>query len=438
MNLEELKKKKISAISLGCDKNRVDLEKMLFNLKNFGFEIIDDIQEANIIIVNTCAFIASAVDEAIQNIFLALEQKNNVCEKVIVTGCMYSRYGDELKNSMPEVDAFVEIKSNEKIVDIIANLYQVNAKYVYKNGRLLTNYPHYAYLKIADGCNNGCAYCTIPRIRGRYKSEPMENLVKEAKMLASQGVKELILVAQDITRYGTDIYNEPKLVQLIKELSKIKEIQWIRLHYCYPEMVSIDLLNEIKLNPKVCKYLDIPLQHIDDKILNDMNRRSGENQVRELIENLKENYPEITIRSTFIVGFPGENSKQFKNLVEFLKTAKLNNVGFFPYYKEEKTKAYFMKKQVPNFIKKFRLKKVQKIQEKIATELNLCKVGSICDVIIDYFDYSNGYYYGRTQSSSPDVDFYVLFDNDANIMIGNIYKAKILSYSNGIFKGEII
>lgn len=438
MNLEELKKKKISAISLGCDKNRVDLEKMLFNLKNFGFEIIDDIQEANIIIVNTCAFIASAVDEAIQNIFLALEQKNNVCEKVIVTGCMYSRYGDELKNSMPEVDAFVEIKSNKKIVDIIANLYQVNAKYVYKNGRLLTNYPHYAYLKIADGCNNGCAYCTIPRIRGRYKSEPMENLVKEAKMLASQGVKELILVAQDITRYGTDIYNEPKLVQLIKELSKIKEIQWIRLHYCYPEMVSIDLLNEIKLNPKVCKYLDIPLQHIDDKILNDMNRRSGEEHIRDLITNLKENYPEITIRSTFIVGFPGETKKQFKNLVEFLKTAKLNNVGFFPYYKEEKTKAYFMKKQVPNFIKKFRLKKVQKIQEKIATELNLCKVGSICDVIIDYFDYSNGYYYGRTQSSSPDVDFYVLFDNDANVMIGNIYKAKILSYSNGIFKGGII
>lgn len=202
MNLEELKKKKISAISLGCDKNRVDLEKMLFNLKNFGFEIIDDIQEANIIIVNTCAFIASAVNEAIQNIFLALEQKNNVCEKVIVTGCMYSRYGDELKNSIPEVDAFVDLKSNEKIVDIIADLYQVNAKYVYKNGRLLTNYPHYAYLKIADGCNNGCAYCTIPRIRGRYKSEPMENLIKEAKMLASQGVKELILVAQDITKIG--------------------------------------------------------------------------------------------------------------------------------------------------------------------------------------------------------------------------------------------
>lgn len=438
MNLEELKQKKISAISLGCDKNRVDLEKMLFSLKNFGFEIVDDLSQANIIIVNTCAFIQSAVDEAIQNILLALEQKNSSCEKVIVTGCLYSRYGEELKNSLPEVDAFVNIKSNEQIVDIIAGLYDIKANYIYKNGRLLTNYSHYAYLKIADGCNNGCAYCTIPRIRGRYISEPIDNLVKEAKMLASQGVKELILVAQDITRYGEDLYNESKLVSLIRELSKIKEIEWIRLHYCYPEKVTNELLDEIKLNPKVCKYLDIPLQHIDDQILRDMNRKSSEQQVRDLIKNIKDNYPEITIRSTFIVGFPGETRKQFNKLVEFLKTAKLNNVGFFPFYKEEKTKAYFMKKQVPNFIKKLRLKKVQKVQERIANELNFALVDSDCEVIIDYFDYENGYYVGRTKSNSPNVDFYILFDNVNKIMLGNIYIAKITSYINGVFRGEIL
>lgn len=438
MNLDEIKRKKISAISLGCDKNRVDLEKMLYNLKSFGFEIIDNIEDAEIIIVNTCAFIQSAVSEAIDNILLALEQKASKCEKVIVTGCLFSRYGEEIKQSLSEVDAYVDIKNNSKIVDIVCNLYNAEIKHVYKEGRLLTNYPHYAYLKIADGCNNGCAYCTIPRIRGRYISTPLENLIKEAKMLASQGVKELILVAQDVTRYGYDIYNESRLVQLIRELSRIKEISWIRLHYCYPEMVTNELLDEIKLNPKVCKYLDIPLQHIDDKILKDMNRRSDEASVRMLIQNLKENYPEITIRSTFIVGFPGESGKQFKKLIQFLKQAQLNNVGFFPYYKEEKTKAFFMKKQVPSFIKKMRLKKAQKVQTQIANDLNLKLVGNTVDVLIDYFDYNDGYFYGRSQASSPNVDFYISFDNSQNIVLGNIYKAKILSFENGVFKGEII
>lgn len=438
MNIEELKKKKVSAISLGCDKNRVDLEKMLFNIKTFGLEVVSNIEDAQIIIVNTCAFIQSAVNEAIENILLALEHKKANCEKVIVTGCLYSRYGEDLKTSLPEVDAFVDIKSNEKIVDILCNLYQTEARYIYKNGRLLTTYPHYAYLKIADGCNNGCAYCTIPRIRGRYISQPIDSIIKEAKMLASQGVKELVLVAQDITRYGIDIYNEPKLVALIKEISKIKEIEWIRLHYCYPEMVSNDLLDEIKLNPKVCKYLDIPLQHIDETILKNMNRRSTEANILDLINNLKQNYPEITIRSTFIVGFPGETRKQFNKLLNFLQNAKLNNVGFFPYFKEEKTKAYFMKKQVPNFIKKLRLKKAQKVQEKIATDLNKAQIGKEVRVIIDYFDYTTGIYYGRSDSSSPNVDFYISFDNEQNIVIGNIYQAKITDYLNGEFKGEIL
>ena len=438
MKIEELKNKKISAISLGCDKNRVDLEKMLFNLKNFGFQVVDSIEDCDILIVNTCAFIKPALEESIENIFLALKNKENSDKKVIVTGCMNNRFLNEMKDAFPNVDCFIKIENNDQIVNKILELYNIDAKYVCKNGRLLTNLPHYAYLKIADGCDNGCAYCTIPRIRGRYKSYAMDDLIKEAKDLANQGVKELILVAQDITRYGIDIYQKYCLVNLIRELSKIKNIQWIRLHYCYPEMVNRELLDEIKNNPKVCKYIDIPFQHIDDKILKEMNRRSTEQQIRELVSTIRSDYPEIAIRSTFIIGFPGESRKQFKNLINFLETAKLENVGFFPFYKEEKTKAYFMKKQIPNFIKKLRLKKAQKVQERIMNENNVNLVGTETKVIIDYFDNTTGYYIGRTNQNSPDVDFIITFDETPNIRVGEIFNAKIVSYNNGIFKGEMI
>ena len=438
MKIEELKNKKVSAISLGCDKNRVDLEKMLFNLKNFGFQVVDSIEDCDILIVNTCAFIKPALEESIENIFLALKNKENSDKKVIVTGCMNNRFLNEMKDAFPNVDCFIKIENNDQIVNKILELYNIDAKYVCKNGRLLTNLPHYAYLKIADGCDNGCAYCTIPRIRGRYKSYAMDDLIKEAKDLANQGVKELILVAQDITRYGIDIYQKYCLVNLIRELSKIKNIQWIRLHYCYPEMVNRELLDEIKNNPKVCKYIDIPFQHIDDKILKEMNRRSTEQQIRELVSTIRSDYPEIAIRSTFIIGFPGESRKQFKNLINFLETAKLENVGFFPFYKEEKTKAYFMKKQIPNFIKKLRLKKAQKVQERIMSENNVNLVGAETKVIIDYFDNTTGYYIGRTNQNSPDVDFIITFDETPNIRVGEIFNAKIVSYNNGIFKGEII
>lgn len=438
MNIQELKNKKISAISLGCDKNRVDLEKMLFNLKNYGFTVVENIEDSEIIIVNTCAFIMPAVEESIQSILLAIANKSVKCEKVIVTGCLNSRFIEELENVLDEVDCFVPLSENNKIVDKILELYNVEDKYSYKNGRLLTNAPHYAFLKIADGCNNGCSYCTIPRIRGRYKSVPMEELIKEAKNLADQGTKELILVAQDITRYGTDLYNKNCLIDLIKELSKIKNIEWIRLLYCYPEMVTNELLDEIKNNPKVCKYIDISLQHIDNAILENMNRRTNEQQVRDLISNIKTNYPEISIRSTFIIGFPGETRRQFNKLVKFLEEYRLNNVGFFPYYKEEKTKAFFMKKQISNFTKKRRLKKIQNVQEKIMNSNNIDLIGSTQEVIIDYFDSELGYYIGRTSKNAPDVDFYIFFEDDPRINIGKIYTAKILGYFSEIFKGEII
>ncbi|MBO5884426.1 MAG: MiaB/RimO family radical SAM methylthiotransferase, partial [Clostridia bacterium] len=279
MNEKLLLEKKISAISLGCDKNRVDLEHMLGALKEKGFCIIDDIEEAEIIIVNTCAFISPAVKEAIDNILLAVHQKQNKCEKIIVTGCLNERYLNDIKQEIPEVDAFVRIKDNDDIIKTIYALYGIDSKDKNRDCvRLLTNYSHYAYLKIADGCNNGCAYCTIPRIRGRYRSVPMDKLIKEAKSLAEMGVKELIIVAQDITRYAEDLDEKYDLIDLLDKLSKIKNIEWIRLHYCYPEMVNNRLLDYITNNPKICKYLDIPLQHIDNEILYNMNRNCNELQ----------------------------------------------------------------------------------------------------------------------------------------------------------------
>ena len=439
MDLKELKKKKISAISLGCDKNRVDLEKMLYNLKEFGFEVTFEVEKADIVIINTCAFIQPAIEEAISAIIDMENAKQFGIEKIVVTGCFVERAGkDYLKNLMPNIDAIVNIKDNDTIVDVIASLYGVSVNYKCANGRLLTNQPHFAYLKIADGCDNGCAYCTIPRIRGRYKSVPMEELVDEAKKLVQSGVKELILVAQDSTRYGVDLYGEYKLVELIRELSKIKNLHWIRLHYAYVEMMTDELLDEIYNNPKVCKYIDVPFQHIDDKILKEMNRRSGEDDIRNFVKKVKSKYPEISIRSTFIVGLPGEGRKEFKKLLEFLKEARLDNVGFFPFYREEKTKAYYLKKQVSGFTKKRRLKKAQKIQNQIMTANNINLIGTDVEIIVDFFDPDEQYYVCRSSKNSPDVDFFVLLSAESNVKTGEFYKARLTNYFDGFFTGEVI
>ena len=438
MDINELKNKKVSAISLGCDKNRVDLEKMLYNIKEFGFNVSPLVEEAQIVIVNTCAFIQPAVVEAIETVLEAVHKKELGVEKVIVTGCLFSRYGEEIKNSLPMVDAYVDLKDNDKIVNIIAKLYDIDLNVEYKDGRLLTSQPHFAFLKIADGCDNGCAYCTIPRIRGRYKSVPMESLIKEAKTLAKGGVKELILVAQDTTRYGIDLYGEYRLVELIRELSKIKELHWIRLHYLYVEMVTDELLDEIYNNPKVCKYIDVPFQHIDDNILKSMNRRSSEQDIRNFIEKIHTKYPEISVRSTFIIGLPGEGRKEFKKLLEFLKEARLDLVGFFPFCREEKTKAFYMKKQVSGFVKKRRLKKAQDVQEQIMTANSINKIGDNVEIIVDFFDDVEQYYVGRASNQSPDVDLFVLLDASSNVKPGEFYNVRITDYMFGFFKGEVI
>ena len=440
MTKEELKQKTVSAISLGCDKNKVDLEKMLGRIKEYGLQIVEEPEEADIVIVNTCAFIRPAQEEAIMNILSMEKLKNEQrIEKVIVTGCFPERNYNSMKENFPTIDVFLRLNENDNIVGTIEKLYGLEpSKPIKKYERVLTNSPSYAYLKIADGCDNVCSYCTIPRIRGRYKSYPMEDLVDEAKNLVSRGVKEIILVAQDPTRYGEDLYKENCLIKLCEKLCKIKGLDRIRLHYAYPEKVSDELLSYIAKNEKMCKYLDIPLQHIDNDILKSMRRKLDEKDTRELIEKIKSNYPEIALRSTFIVGYPGESKAQFKKLCDFVQETKFDYAGFFPYSREPNTASFFMKKQVPEFIKRRRLKKITKIQNEKKKKKAKEKIGQTVEVLVDSFDPQTGEYMGHSQKMSPLVDFNVKFVDNGNVKCYTYVKVKIYDFDGSDYKGEIV
>ncbi len=436
---EELIKKNISAISLGCDKNKVDLEKMLGKLKDYGFKIEEEIARADIVIVNTCAFIRVAQEEAIANIAEMEEyKKKGLIEKLIVTGCFPERNYEQLKENFPDVDLFLRLQDNDNICEQIERLYGVTSTKPIKNcQRILTSGTTYAYLKIADGCNNACSYCTIPRIRGRYKSYPIGDLVDEAKNLADRGIKELILVAQDTTRYGEDLYGENSLIKLCDKLSKINGIKWIRILYAYPEKVTDELLSYISKNDKMCKYLDIPLQHIDDALLKTMRRRLGEEETRLLIQKIKTEYPEIFLRSTFIVGHPGEKKAEFKKLCDFIEEGYIDFAGFFPYSREPNTASYYMKNQVGNFTKKRRLNKILKLQRKIMTKNAENLIDKEIEVLVDGFDEITGEYYAHSQNLCPTVDFGVRFVDNGSVRIGDFVKVKIYDFNGEDYKGEI-
>ncbi len=437
---ERLKNKKVSAISLGCDKNRVDLEKMLFRLSDYGLEIVDNVSDANIVIVNTCAFITPAKKEALSNIFeMCLLKSKGKIEKVLVSGCLPQRHKTELCKEIPEVDCFLTAKDNENICQIIEKLYNVpESKHQERFGRIFTNRGSFAYLKIAEGCSNACSYCTIPRIKGRYISFDMDTLIDEAKYLAKNGVKELILVAQDVTRYGEDLYGQNKLLELCKKLCKIDGIQWIRLHYAYPEKTTDKLLEFIAKEDKMCKYLDIPLQHIDERILKSMRRHLDEEKTRQLVKKLKEKYPQIALRTTFIVGYPTETRADFAKLCTFLEESKFDYAGFFPYYREENTPSYFMNGQVREFIKKIRLKKVQKIQNQIASNHARERLGKSFLTLVDYFDENKGVFVGHTEFLSPTVDFGVEIVDNGHIKVGDMIMVKFSDFDGENFKGEVV
>ena len=434
MTKEEILTKKVGFISLGCDKNRVDLEKMIFNIKSAGFTIVSDPKLANIIIINTCSFLESSRLESIENIIEMSNFKSQNLEKLIVTGCLNELNYSDLNSSMPEVDAFVNVKDNENIVNLIFSLYKCNYHQDFIEGRVLTTPKHFAYIKISEGCNNFCSYCLIPYIRGRYKSRTLEDVENEAKMLASKGVKELILVAQDVTKYGEDLYQKKMLTTLLQRLSQIDGIQWIRLLYCYPEEIDDELILEIKNNPKIVKYLDIPLQHISNNVLKLMNRKSTKEKIQILFEKLRKEIPKIILRTTFILGFPNEQESDFEEIIEFLKTYKIDNVGFFKYSREEGTRAYNFENQIDERTKEDRLQIASQIQFEIQDKLHDDLIGKTLDVLIDevYDKYSIGRYYGQC----PQIDGIVLINEVLNI--GQFYKIKITQKSDYDLIGERI
>lgn len=441
MTKDELLKKKFSMICLGCDKNRVDGEKIRFLLEHYGFNYTDNILEANFAIINTCAFIGDAKEESINSILEVAEYKKQGLEKLIVTGCLAQRYCDEIKNGIPEIDAVVRLKNNYKIVDVVKGLYGLDItkkdnKKTKNLPRVLSTPSHYAYLKIADGCNNCCSYCTIPQIRGRYASALPKDIIKEAKQLVNNGVKELILVAQDVTNYGLDLFGKPVLVELIKELSKIKKLKWIRLHYCYPNLITDELLNEIATNPKVCKYLDIPMQHASSNVLKMMNRKDTLEDYDTLLEKIR-NLPEfIAVRSTFIVGFPGENKTDFNILKNFLQKQKLQCVGFFKYSREEHTVAHDLPHQVGEKTKQLRYNEIAELQQylMLQSQQNFVEKNmiAVCERQQDDI------YIFRNQYNSPNIDTVIYVQSKKPLKIGEFYKIKITALEGIDLKGEIV
>ncbi|HOO22666.1 MAG TPA: 30S ribosomal protein S12 methylthiotransferase RimO [Clostridia bacterium] len=415
---------KIGMISLGCDKNRVDSENMLYLLKNAGYLIVDSAERADVVIVNTCAFIDEAKKEAIDTILEMAALKGKQLQKLIVTGCFAQRYGKIA--DIPEVDLFLDIKEEKNIVGHVEKLIGEKAPAPCADlGRIITTPAHYAYLKIADGCNNRCAFCAIPLIRGPYVSRPIEELADEARALREQGVKELILVAQDTTNYGVDLYCERKLKALLREL--VKTDFWkIRILYAYPELIDEELLELISKEDRIAKYLDIPLQHIDGNILRKMNRRSTEESIRKLVTLIREKYPMITLRSTFITGFPYEGEKEHKKLLSFIDGS-LDYAGFFVYSPEEDTPAYNYPERVSRAVAKKRKKELEKVQSLTTVNRQKKYVGEVLSVIYEGIDYDRQRFYGRTEFQAPGIDTRVLFTSDFPLEVGNIYNVLIES-----------
>lgn len=437
--------KKIYLQSLGCSKNLVDSENMLGILKNKGYEIAEFADEADYIIINTCSFINDAKEESINSIIEAVSLKGNNDIKVIVTGCLAQRYSEELLNEIPEIDILIGTYEYEKIDKLIEEYENNSQKVVNVNvdetlfedlPRNLLTPKYYAFLKISEGCSNHCTYCVIPKIRGKYRSRKMEDILSEANSLAKEGVKELILIAQDTSKYGTDLYKERQLHILIKELSKIEGIIWIRVHYLYPEDLYDELIEEFKHNDKLLKYFDIPMQHISNDILKRMNRNTSKEQITSLINKIRKEIPDAVIRTSLITGFPGETEEDHEMLKQFLIDYKLDRVGVFKYSREENTAAYKLKNQIAEEVKSLRQEELMKIQQEISYNSNAVRIGKTYDVIIDedsrdsdyssYDETDNYEYLGRTFMDSPEIDGAVFVSSDRKLNIGEIYKVTIV------------
>lgn len=425
-------KYKVGMVSLGCDKNRVDSELILGTINKF-YEITNDPKEAEIIIVNTCGFIESAKQESIDTILEMAQYKNEYkCKMLIATGCLAQRYGDELLELMPEIDILMGVNDYMKLHKLILGFIKgersiVAANYsddnINEGKRLLTTDKYTAYVRIAEGCDNYCTYCIIPKIRGKFRSRKRESILEEVKILTENGVKEIILIAQDLTYYGMDLYKENKLHELVSDISKINGVEWLRLLYCYPEEITDALIEEIAKNQRVVKYLDLPIQHISNNILRGMGRKTSKEAIIDIINNIRKRIPDIALRTSLIVGFPGETEEDFNELCEFLKEFKLDNVGVFKYSKEEGTPAATMKDQVEEEVKEKRQEKLMLIQKEVLKELNKLKISKIYDTIIE--GKKGSYFVGRSSGMAPEIDCSILINSVKELKKGNIVKVKI-------------
>ena len=438
---------KVAMVSLGCPKNQVDAEKMLALLKKGGMEITSAEADADAIIVNTCGFIESAKAEAIENILEASRYKEDgKCKALVVTGCLAERYRDDITEEIPEVDVCVGLGSNGKIAEIVKKAIEGEKQNYYGektdldlNGeRILGGMPYTAYLKVGDGCDNCCSYCAIPKIRGRMRSRTIEDCVAEAKVLAEGGVTELIVVAQDTTAYGTDLYGEPKLPELLTELCKIEGLHWIRTLYTYPEKITDKLLDVIKGQEKLVKYLDIPIQHINDDILKKMNRKGDKKSVSDVIDRIRDKIPDVTLRTTLITGFPSETEEQFSELAEFVKEKRFEHLGCFTYSPEEGTAAALMENQIDEQVKQDRCDNIMETQALISASRNAEKIGKVTEVLIEGWDDYIKCYFGRAPWDAPEIDGKVFFMAHKPLKIGQYVKVKINDCLDYDLLGELV
>lgn len=453
---------KVGFISLGCSKNLIDTEVAIGLFKDNHYEIVNNPNDAEILVVNTCGFIESAKEEAINTILEMAEYKKKKCKYLIAMGCLVQRYYDDLVKLLPEVDLFIKIDEYNKLWDKIEDLIKrdIVEKSKTKTSkkiseikplpmptynefmeRVVTTGKNYAYLKIGEGCSNKCTYCAIPYIRGPFVSRKMEDILDEAEMLAKKGIKELIVIAQDTTKYGVDIYGESKLAELLEKISKVKGIEWIRFLYSYPEGITDKLINVVATNGKIAKYFDIPIQHISNPILKKMNRRTSKEDVTKIIEKIRKEVPDVTLRTSLIVGFPGETKENFEELLEFVKNTKFDKLGTFMYSKEEGTPAAKLPDQIHGNTKKARYNKIMEAQQEISKEILTNKIGKSYKVLVEYMSFDGKYFIGRTMQDVPEEDGLVYIKNnkdlDENTILNNFVNCKIIEVSNYDLIGEI-
>ena len=425
----------VGFVSLGCSKNLIDTESLIGSFKNHRFQIVNEEEKADILVINTCGFIESAKEEAINTILEMAEYKKQRCKYLIVMGCLVQRYYEDLVKALPEVDLFIKIEDYDKMWDKIGDLIKrgIVEKEKKKSSKKITQIPqmpmltqeqflnrvvttgeNYAYIKIGEGCSNKCTYCAIPYIRGPFASRKMEDILEEADMLAKKGIKELIVIAQDTTKYGVDIYGKSKLAELLEKLSKIEGIKWIRFLYAYPEGITRELIDVVAKNDKIANYFDIPIQHISNKVLKRMNRRTSKEQIENLLKTIREEIPNVVLRTSLIVGFPGETKEDFEELKEFVEKAKFDKLGTFMYSKEDGTPAEKLPDQIHGNTKKARYNQIMKVQQEISKNLQEQKIGKIYEVLIEDMSFDGKYYIGRTMQDVPEMDGIVYVKNTIN------------------------